>query len=274
MTVGIGIVAHRDRYPRANYLATLLGAEVVGPDGVDYLDGEFVTSEEDGPERNHLKVWEWLSGSKTDWSVVLEDDAIPIADFSEELQGILAVSPSPIIGLYLGRGRPPHWIDPIASVMNSDAHFLMATEVLNCVGLAIKTKLLPVLCDHLREHITNLYYYWPFPIDELISRWVSRMGLKVAYCHPSIVDHDNSLPTLISYHKTSHHLDDCTTRDELRTAWMLGGRGGHWINSRIDIPTPMEIKPGIYQMGEVPKHHGPPDITPIPPTVELPITHL
>ena len=195
----IGIVAHTSRIAKAKELQQQVKAEFISID-----DGLL------GCEANHDHTHRHLSGLPTTWSVVLEDDAEPVDGFTEQLHEALLMSPSPIVSLYLGRRRPPHWqnriLGAIAEAANTESPWIVSTHLLHAVGYAIRTDLLPSLLSHESSH----------PIDEHIGDWARRHGHTVAYTVPSLVDHAD-LPTIVEHR-------DGQPRRPGRRAWTVGTR--------------------------------------------------
>ena len=224
----IGVVAHHARYQRATRLADHIGAEVVSVDS----DGKL------GAGGNHEVCYRWLAETSTaPWCVLLEDDAVPVKDFRNQLNQVLRAAPNTgLISLYLGRFRPPHWQPSIARVISGDQHFLMGTELLHHVAVAIRTPLIPAMLAHIRAD--RRYSSGKLPIDEAIGGWARAASMPVAYCHPSIVNHDTRLATVIAKH-VSQHPGDSGQRPltELRQAWAFGSRQA-WETSTAAIPEP------------------------------------
>jgi len=196
----IGIVGHTSRHQQVLNLAGTIGAEHVSID-----DGTL------GCNRNHLKVWTHLAEHSTsEWATVLEDDAIPCDNFRDQLDQALAVAPTPIVSLYLGRQRPYGYQDRIAAAINTDACWLLAPRLLHAVAVAIRTNL---LADMLTTLPTNI------PIDRAISAWAPH---TVAYTNPSLVDHRDGTPVA---HPTG-------TRQPGRIAWRTGTRTAWTADAR------------------------------------------
>lgn len=219
--IPIAIVAHVSRQTRAEKLTEAVKAEFVS------LDNGTL-----GPGGNHMVAWEWLAENGDPWSVVLEDDAIPVKGFREQLNQVLHCSPDPICSLYLGRGRPPHWQTPIQQVIMRPEHFLRVPELLHHVGVAVRTSYLSSMLGHVSHQ--NLR---KVPIDEAIGLWARRRKLLVSYCHPSIVDHDHALPTMIREHTSAHGTETGRRNDprQIRRAWAFGTRE-RWEPSHAAIP--------------------------------------
>lgn len=214
--VPVVIVAHPNRASRLDELSHQTNAEAVAMDDRNY-----------GCEVNHLRAWEWLAGGNCPWSVVIEDDAVPVERFRYQLHAALKVAPTPIVSLYLGRTRPPHWQSSVAQAVGrtklQDACFLTAPALLHGVGYAIRTSLLRSLLKEVPD-IARTY-----PIDEAITIWAQNNHHAISYTWPSLVDHRDE-PSLIN-HK------DGQPRRTGRTAWCADWRE-RWEPTRGEIVDP------------------------------------
>lgn len=221
----IAVVAHKDRWKMARELATRVDALCLSVDDGGMAQGF-----------NHLRAWRWLRDGDSEWCVVLEDDAKPSSWFlSGDLTDVLKNAPSPVVSLYLGRGSPRHWQPSISQVIARDASWLMCSELLHHVGVAIKASVLPVLLDGMEGLLAT------FPIDEAIGLRCRRMGIKVAYCKPSIVDHKVEAPPILRTRFSSVPTLDPTGRafDEgYRTAWLMADANPDFTKSQVTIPEP------------------------------------
>lgn len=199
----IGIVTHTSRIDHAAALADVVGASVVSVD-----DGTM------GCERNHQKVWRWLSQRTDDWAVVLEDDAVPVPGFRTQLAQALNHAPTPIVSLYLGRMRPPWAQDAILTAVTkaSDADWIVSNHMLHAVGYAIKAELLPTIP---RVGAT--------PVDQHLSAWAPH---PISYCWPSLLDHAD-LPTIVDH-------PDGQPRPPGRVAWKTAAHQ-IWSNRSVTM---------------------------------------
>lgn len=229
--VPIGIVAHHSRRDRAERLAELLDAEVVAVDQGNV-----------GAGRNHELCYEWLAHTDAPWVVLLEDDAIPCKGFRSQLSKVLRAAPNTgLLSLYLGRSRPPHWQISIQQVIARDENFLTASELLHHVAVAIRPALIPAMLNFIRADPD--YSAGQLPIDEAIGRWARSIWMPVAYAHPSIVNHDNRLGTVIRRHVSQHKTDDGRrSAGDLRKAWAFGTRES-WQTTTARIPDPASAYP-------------------------------
>ena len=210
--ISIGIVAHHERMEYANKLAETVGAEVMSVDDVGR-----------SAEWNHRRVLEWMADGDNEWSVILEDDAVPTQGFIHQLNKALPWAPTPFVGLYVGRGRPPHWQAGISAVLAHDVCWLTCSTLMSAVGYAVKTKLT-------RSIITSLDKTWAenpsLPIDQAITVW-GQEDMKMEFCYPkpSLVNHLDIPP--VQKH-------DYGVPTEPRKAWTFGGRDT-WDDSSIPL---------------------------------------
>lgn len=193
-----------------------------------------------GPGLNHERCYRWLSDyTDAPWSVILEDDAVPVRNFRNQLSAVLRSAPDTgLMSLYLGRYRPPHYQPSIARVIATDNHFLLAQELLHHVAVVIRTELIPEMLTFIRAD--GDYRRKKLPIDEAIGLWQRSRGQPVVYCHPSIVNHDTNLRTVIDRH-VSRHKGETGRRPhvEVRQAWAFGVRQD-WSGDRVaEIPEPV-----------------------------------
>lgn len=238
MDIGIVAVVHKSRKSRVPELEKSAKVEAIA-----YDPGHV------GCEQNHICAWEYLSRVDCDWGVVLEDDALPVTNFNQQLRQVLSVAPHPVVSLYLGRSRPPQYQSSIAQVIGLDTHFIESKTLLNCVGLCVRG-------DYLRQLATYCRKYYDgeqrrvkkgsidaldcTPIDEMISSWTETETPGVVYTNPSLVDHAQ-LPTTIPYHLSRHKEEDMVSRKEVRRAWRVGTRKDWSGTSIVRLPEPGEI---------------------------------
>lgn len=205
----IGIVAHPTRSTAAKALAKQSNASLL------CFDNGMV-----GCDRNHLDVLGHLEAFPSDYAVVLEDDAVLIADFQSQLYQCLPLAPSKVISLYLGRQRPPQFQQAIAAAtVEADqqaASWIVASRMLHAVGYAIHTSVLGSLLDF------DSY----LPIDEHISAWAQLHGHTVSYTWPSLVDHAD-VPTVVAHR-------DGEPRPPGRVAWRTGQRD-NWTTTSTPL---------------------------------------
>ncbi len=200
--IAIGIVGHVDRDPH-----TL--ADQVAADHVSVDDGTL------GSGRNHLRLLEMMRAASSAWTVVLEDDAMPVDGFRDQLQMALAVAPSDVVGLYVGGPPiyPPCRRSSVCGALRradeADAHWITADVLLHAVGYAIRADRLPAIVADVRGD------HW----DAALSAWTAASGITVAHCHPSLVDHADGEPVITKRVGTSARGPRRAWRVGTRTTW-------------------------------------------------------
>jgi GR25 family glycosyltransferase involved in LPS biosynthesis len=196
MRISYAVVGHTSRQSQAEALAQTLNATLSLDDGTL---GEGI---------NHDRAWVAATTQDSDWSVVLEDDAVPIHDFQVQLAEALANAPAPIVSAYLGTSRPPQYQRRIQQALARDTHWILSNELLHHVAVAIRTNLVgqmltAVECSTL-------------PADYRIGSWARQCDYPIAYTNPSLVDHADG-PTVIIH-------QDGQPRHAPRKAWQVGTR--------------------------------------------------
>ena len=199
--IPVGVVAHSERRDIALALADKVEAECISID-----------EENRGASWNHVQVLNWMKEGDREWSVILEDDSVPVENFRQQLEMALPWAPTPFVGLYVGRGRPPHWQAGISEVIARESCWLVSDTLMNAVGYAVKTKLIPAILQSLEK----TWRYMPkLPIDESISHWGKSYNIKFSYTRPSLVNHLDISP--VENHSYG-------TPTEKRVAWLWGER--------------------------------------------------
>lgn len=198
--ISTAVVAHEARIVAATELAKNLDAVLTVDDGSL------------GAEANHLRAWQATGTADGDWALVLEDDAQPVPNFLEQAERALAMSPTPIVSFYLGRGKPRTWQHRLAQGIGQadaiSAHWITAPQLLHAVAVAMQADL--------REDWLQWAPTSKLPIDERISAWARINGHRIAYTIPSLIEHADG-PTLIEHR-------DRQPRTVARIAWRTGTR--------------------------------------------------
>ncbi len=184
-----------------------MGADLAVQVDANYLN---IDTEARGCTWNHSTAWRALAEAAPQpgqFCLVLEDDAVPVEGFRDQLTAALAEAPAGIVSLYLGRG----YIDD-----RRTENFLRRAEVLDtnwivthgrimhAVALAVRSDLITELVDNLPTGKQ--------PFDRALSMWTRRRGHQIAYSWPSLVDHADH-PSLVTRYNRSE-----------RRAWRTGVR--------------------------------------------------
>lgn len=203
------VVAHPSRSANIDALA-------------EVLPGDTIICEDQygiGADANHLRAWTEASYSESTWSVVIEDDAVPVDDITTQARMALAAAPEPVVSMYLGKGRPVLFQDRIsrtlATLGDKDPNWLTTTHMLHAVAVAVHTDLIDDWLDWAHDK--------PRPADELMTAWCIARGHRVAYTWPSLFDHQDG-PSLIPADKRYRP-------ERRRTAWRTGTRE-HWTGAQ------------------------------------------
>ena len=189
------------RLPYASDLALSTGADII----VDPVG--------DGSERsatdNHVRALQFADPS-SDWIVVLEDDAVPIDDFSSVLHSQLSeIDSDKIVSLYLGKQRPPSvqpTLQRTIEAASEDVSWLVTKNLYWGVGVCIPG----AFVDSISDHVLTSTHPW----DSSVGRWALANSVEVWYSWPSLVDH-------LDEETTINHADGMG-RSEGRRAWRTG----------------------------------------------------
>ena len=191
------IVAH---HSRLDYLPALQKAVESNFLSVD--DGTL------GCRDNHLLAWKSHAEDPADWNVVIEDDAMPVDGFRDQLEAALDVAPAPIVSLYLGTGYIYDFQvqQIVKQALTIDANWIVTDRLLHAVGVAVRGDLVSRLITGVRGRPQQA-------IDRAISMWARAAGHKVSYTMPSLLDHRDEASVVKPERRRSP-----------RTGWKVGTR--------------------------------------------------
>lgn len=216
----IGVVAHAKREVLASKLS---GA--VQPDAVSF-DRTWPPSAQ-GCADNHIRVLKSLNGivRHGQWCVVLEDDAVPVDDFRQELHRALLRTDASLVGLYLGTGNPDgptqRAIMPaVAAAEASESAWIVADWFISTVGYAVRS-------TWLADLITGISMMGG-PVDNRISQWSQDAGLNTWYCQPSLVDHHDESSMLSTFTPHPRHAHRFGVRDQWNSLTVPMGYAEGW----------------------------------------------
>ena len=168
------------------------------------------------------------------WCVVIEDDAIPVPDFNKHLDEVLALAPTPVVSLYLGKLRPPQyqaWIKYAterADLAEPPASWIISPDLFHAVGVCIRHDLVADMLDSIKD-LTSIggdMMPTPAPIDQAISWWAKEREHQISYVYPSLVDHADG--------ETVEQHADGQPREPGRIAWKTGYREP-WTQSKVSM---------------------------------------
>lgn len=184
----IGVVAHVDRREMAHELSATVDAKLTNID-----DGEL------GCSGNHAFMQARLA-SEPGWSVILEDDAVPLNAFTDDLEWCLEHAPAPIVSLYMGTGYPAQAQPRMLKALEAGTSWIMHNRLLHAVGYCIAED---IKGDLARWMARNKRGPGTAP-DEAVTMWANAHKVKVAYTNPSLVDHRDT-PSVILVRRGSNN---------------------------------------------------------------------
>ncbi|EBX0691142.1 hypothetical protein [Salmonella enterica] len=186
------VVGHHSRIGHAQRLAALLDAHLLIDDG------------NRGANWNHRRALEWAA-EQTCRVVVVEDDARPVAGFTELVEQWLSRFPEALVSFYLGTGRPPQYQMHIAERLivadKTRSDFISLPRLIHGVCYSVPT-----------NSIRHVLSRWDSskPADYAVG---DAWGRGVIYPCYSLVDHADDEP--VERHP------DSAPRTERRRAWRL-----------------------------------------------------
>lgn len=182
MSIVVGVVGHPQREEMARELAREVRANIICWD-----DGQYTGDHVAGCAATHLAVLAELPRSAV-WTVILEDDAVPVPDLRQHLAAALEYAPTPVVGLYLGTGNPSSEAQrqvgqAVAAAQEQHCGWLLADCLIGSVGYAIQSEMLDSMINSISDREEEL------PLR--ISRWAQARSIDICYTQPSLVDHDD-----------------------------------------------------------------------------------
>lgn len=182
------VVGHHSRRDMATRLAESLDAHLLIDEG------------DNGANANHWRAIEW-AGQQDCRVVICEDDALPVAGFTEKVAAWLERFPEELCSFYLGTGRPPQWQAEIKRKLANNTEFITLPTLIHGVCYSIP-----------QQHVQRILDKWPehLAADYAVGRaW----GREVVYPSYSLVDHADG--------ESVERHPDGAKRTEVRRAWQL-----------------------------------------------------
>lgn len=224
MKIHIVVVADKRREAQARTLADTVQADTIAWD-----EGKF------GATNNHRQAWGWHAQHPADWSIVLEDDAVPCKDFRAQATKALTVAPTHLVSFYMGRLRPPAWQEAYEYALEradeAKAHWLIGRKVLHAVGIAADRGAVNAVVQALTNTIAHP--------DAALNIWATKNSAEIAYSVPSLVDHADG-DNLIVHHEQETYRPG-------RVAWRHGTRR-KWTDVSVPLVAPIPLKTAVNQV--------------------------
>jgi hypothetical protein len=205
------VMAHPDRGEQVTALVAALDRPVTV-----YWDSE------GKPSGNGDRVWRTARGGwsvadpDSDWHVLLQDDALPCADFLAGLERALEYVPqNAVVSPYLGTGRnvPIRWEAMARTADTVGASWVRSRKLMWGVCIALPTRLIPEMIDYADRKAG-------VPDDMRVAGWAERFDHDVWYTWPSLVDH-LPIPSL-----TKHKANERRARRHHQDSALLVNWGG------------------------------------------------
>lgn len=173
-------------------------------------------------------MFRWLAEQDSDWSLVVQDDALVPENFWAALRAMLAALPryAQIVGL--------HVCHPIAGALaREDVRIFTTSDALVGLAWAMRTE---ALREFVRWRARELEPGWEQPTmrpgdepgrpsgppslteDTMIGVWALATGRRVWHPIPAIVDHDTSLESTYGNDEHEHRRPQVTWADAARFA--------------------------------------------------------
>lgn len=186
------VVGHHSRHKQALRLAESLGAFLL------------IDNSDRGANWNHHRALQWAA-EQSSRVVVLEDDALPVRGFMDQVAVWLARFPCHMLSFYLGTGRPPQYQMQIAER-------LIVADKIRADYITLPRLIHGVCYSVPSQHIERVLSRWDSskPADYAVG---DAWGGSVVYPCYSLVDHADGEP--VERHP------DSAQRTERRRAWRL-----------------------------------------------------
>jgi GR25 family glycosyltransferase involved in LPS biosynthesis len=165
----------------------------------DLVDADFLSVDDGslGCTQNHARAWRQHATKPADWNLNLEDDAVPVDQFRDQLDKALKVAPTPIVSLYLGGGYiGDNLTEALLDNANAiGAHWAVTQGViLHAVALAVRQEILAPMNEYLGAQTDA--------VDSMLSTWALSNSYQIGYSIPSLVDHADEKSLVTKYRRT------------------------------------------------------------------------
>lgn len=164
----------------------------------------------------------WLSHKDSDWSIVIQEDAIMGANFYDNVvNAIKAVPQETCISFYLGTTRPYNnkITKAFKEAISSGASWLAGKSLHHGVCVAMPTHKIEDVISYVEKTKPGLNY------DFKIGSYFQKHKLPVYYTMPSLCDHNDELPSLTNHKVVSGRVARNYESDFV----------GNWNNKVVEI---------------------------------------
>lgn len=213
MNIAVAIMSHPSRVKHANKLYKQLKKQ-------GFYAVDIILDLKNDEWSNGKNCWEWLQYSIADYGMVIQDDAIISPNFYKNIAAAVDhLREECALSLYTGTVRPYRALvsNAVMKANYTGSSFLKSHRLHWGVCVIMPTdKIKPML--NATEGLRDLY-------DVRIGKAARKVGLPVFYTNPSLVDHDNSIGSVVG-----------TTSKEPRVAHNYEPNlRKHWNSNYIDM---------------------------------------
>jgi GR25 family glycosyltransferase involved in LPS biosynthesis len=198
LAISIGVISDTRRKDMGVRLADLVDADFLSVD-----DGSL------GCTQNHARAWQRHATNPAEWNLNLEDDAVPVEQFRDQLDKALEVAPTPIVSLYLGGGYIGDYLTGalLDNASAIGAHWAVAHgAILHAVALAVRKEILAPMTEYLGTQTDA--------VDSMLSTWALSNSYEIGYSIPSLVDHADEKSLVTKYRRSPRKAFLTGRRDE------------------------------------------------------------
>lgn len=215
MKISVVIMAHKDRAMQTFHLRQKLQY-------MKFTSVKVCVDHDNNEWENGKKAWRMHEGS--DWAITIQDDAIISSTFEYNVRKALENIPEQTcLSFYTGTVRPfeSRVTKAVKQAEKDSASYLSGNNLFWGVGFALPTKDIPVILD-----CVDVKRYEKLMYDHRIGMFFTARKQKVYYTNPSLLDHDDSLPSL-----TKH----ITDRPRIAHRYIGEDIVPEWNNTLVDI---------------------------------------
>ena len=163
----VAVVAHHSRGGAGALLAERLGGRL------------FLDEGHHGARWNHERVWEWAVEHEGEHLLVVEDDARPVAGFTDLARCWIDRYPDDLLSFFLGTGEPGSTLErKIARLMSAPGDHIAVNDLMHAVCYAIPT-----------DRLDGMKLDSGAPDTELGRAWWRLTHRPILYPKASLVEH-------------------------------------------------------------------------------------
>lgn len=179
MRIGVTVMSHPKRKEKALTLLDALSKQ-------GFVDASITWDSDNSEWDTGYRSWEYLSEVESDYSLVIQDDAVISESLYDNLVNAVKNMPSEgVLSLYLGKVKPHKGTVLMAynRATTYNASYLTCSKLLWGVALLLPTKHIKNVLQA-SERFKDLY-------DVRLGKAASSFGLPIYYTRQSLVDHDD-----------------------------------------------------------------------------------